>query len=71
MNKFATKYHKPKIDSIAALYAGFIVAGLTLHIVDGAIDIQPATMVREHARQLVKRYETALIKHIQGLPKGK
>lgn len=63
------RHTPPPIDAIAAMYAGFISAGFTLHITNGAIEIQPAERVTNTARRYVRRNEAKLIEHMKGLPK--
>ena len=72
LNKaMASRQKPPAIDRIAAMYAGFISAGFTLHIVNGAIDIQPSDRVTEAARQQVAQHEAELIAHLRTLPQRK
>jgi hypothetical protein len=63
------KYQKPRLDRAAAIYSGFLMGGLTLAIVNGEIDIQPADRVTDMARRFVEQHKAILIKHLEGLPK--
>ena len=60
---------KPPLDRHAAIYAGILTAGFTLHLDGDGIRIEPADKVTPPLRAHVKRHEAGLLAHLRTLPK--
>ena len=59
---------KPPLDRHAAIYAGILTAGFTLHLDGDGIRIEPADKVTPTLRAHVKRHEAGLLAHLRTLP---
>jgi len=64
------KYRKPAIDRYAAIYAGILSAGYTLHIDKGTLRIEPAEQVKPMLAAHVKRHEAGLLAHLRKIERA-